>query len=303
MEQTLDLPEAWQRAAEAMQSKGGIVMLLGASNTGKTTLLKYLQERLRRRNHRVAVVDADIGQSTLGPPATISGAVFDFSLQPPEAIVPQEMFFVGSTSPAGCFLEVIVGTQKLVEWSQSMEVSHVLVDTTGLVRGHEAFRLKFHKVDLLQPQHLLVLQRDRELEPVLLPFTDRKALQIYRLPVSPKAKIRNQKERKVYRENKFRDYFRNASVSLLSTKGLVFVNPFIRSGLLKLGSHGERIPRYLLVGLNDAEYRTLALGIVEAFDSQSQEVFVYTPLQDCTSVRALTLGSLRVDPSGRELDP
>jgi polynucleotide 5'-hydroxyl-kinase GRC3/NOL9 len=301
MQQTFHLPEAWQQAAEAIQAEGGIVMILGASSAGKTTLLKYLVERLNRRNQRVAVVDADIGQSTLGPPATISSVVCEFPLQPIETLVPQEMFFVGSTSPSGYFLEVIAGTKKLVSWAVSLRAFHVLVDTTGFVQGEGASWFKFHKINLLQPRHLLVLQQTAELEPLLRPFTDRKSLQIYRLPVSPMARSRNQKERRAYREKKFRDYFKSASVKLISTRELIFVNRSALGGSLNLAQYRGGFPRYLLVGLNDADYRTLALGIVETFDSQSQEIFIYTPLQDLTPVRSLTLGSLRVDLSGREL--
>jgi len=301
MDQTFHLPEAWQQAAEAIQAESGIVMILGASNVGKTTLLKYLLERLCRQNQRVAVVDADIGQSTLGPPATISSVVFESPLQPIEALAPQEMFFVGSTSPAGYFLEVIVGTKKLVEWAVSLEASHVLVDTTGWVRGEEASRFKFHKIDLLRPRYLLVLQQGTELEPLIRPFTDRKSLQIYRLPVSPLARSRNQNERRAYREKKFRDYFKGASVKLISTRELTLVSQSASGGSFGLTQYRGGISRYLMVGLNDADYRTLAVGIVETFDSQSQEIFIYTPLLDLTPVKSLTLGSLRVDLNGREL--
>ena len=302
MEQALDLPEAWQQAAEAVQAEGGIVVILGASDAGKTTLLKYLAKTLSNRSLKLAVVDADVGQSTLGPPATISAGVLQAQHQEMEKVDPQEMFFVGSTSPAGYLLEVIVGTNKLVEWTVSLGISHVLVDTTGYIRGEEASRLKFHKINLLRPRHLLVLQQGRELEPLIQPFTDRKSLQIYRLPVSPMVRSRNQTERKAYREKKFRDYFKSASVKLVSTRGLTLVNQSALGGSFGLTLYGGGFPRYLLVGLNDAEYRTLALGIVEAFDSQSQEIFIYTPLQDHTPVRSLTLGSLRVDLNGRELD-
>ena len=297
MELALDLPQEWQRAAEGVEAEGGIALILGASSAGKTTLLKYLVGRLGHRGQRVGVVDADIGQSTLGPPATISGVVFDPHSQPIETVEPQELFFVGSTSPAGYLLQTVVGTKKLVEWVESSGASFTLVDTTGMVQGAVASQLKFHKIDLLRPRHLLVLQRSGELESLVRPFVDRKTLRIYRLPVSPMARSRNPQERKAYREKKFRGYFKGASVELLSISRLAFLH--------QTASHFTRskggFPRYLLVGLNDAENRTLALGIVEAFDRESQELFIYTPLRDLTPLRYLVLGSLRVDPNGREL--
>jgi polynucleotide 5'-hydroxyl-kinase GRC3/NOL9 len=291
MERELDLPDAWSRAADGVQTEGGIALILGDTSSGKTTLLKYLAERLSHREQPVAVVDADIGQSTIGPPTTICGVVFKSLLHPIETMAPQEMFFVGSTSPAGHLVQDLVGVKKMVDWTMSTGAQSVLVDTTGMVRGHEASLLKFHKIELLQPRSLLVLQQHGELESLISPFIHRKSIQIHRLPISPMARTRSQEERRSYRVKKFRDYFRKASVKLISTRELIFLN-----------QTSENLPRYLLVGLNDAEHRTLGVGIVEAFDRRSQEIFVYTPVQDLTPLKSITLGSLRVDSSGRELE-
>jgi polynucleotide 5'-kinase involved in rRNA processing len=127
---------------------------------------------------------------------------------------------------------------------------------------------------------------------------ERKSMKIYRLPISPLARPRNPEERKVYRVKKFRDYFKQASMKLVSTNGLAFLNQ-TSFGLI---GYGRSLPRYLLVGLNDADHRTLGLGIVGTLDTQSQEIFIYTPLQDLTPLRSLTLGSLRVDLNGKELE-
>jgi polynucleotide 5'-kinase involved in rRNA processing len=159
-----------------------------------------------------------------------------------------------------------------------------------MVQGREASLLKFYKIELLRPRHILLLQQDRELESLIFPFTDHHSIQIHRLPVSPMARARSQGERESYRVKKFRDYFTRASVKLLSTRGLIFFN-----------QTSERIPRYLLVGLNDSDHRTLGLGIVEAFDKQSHEIFVYTPVRNLGSLKSVTLGSLRIDLSGKEL--
>ena len=298
MERDFDLPEAWQQVAEAVQAEGGVVLILGDKNSGKTTLLKYLAEKLSQRGQPIAVVDTDVGQSTLGPPTTICGVVLKSPFTPIETMIPQEMFFIGSTSPGGHLVQALVGAKKLVEWAVSSGVSSVLVDTTGMVQGAEATLLKFYKIDLLRPRHLLVLQQHREMESLICPFMERKSMNIYRLPISPLARPRSPEERKVYRVKKFRDYFKPASMKLISTNGLSFLN----QTSFDLTGYGGGLPRYLLVGLNDADHRTLGLGIVETLDAQSQEIFIYTPLQDLTPLRSLTLGSLRVDLNGKELE-
>ena len=49
-------------------------LVLGASDTGKTTLVETLAGKLAEAGP-VAVVDADIGQSHIGPPATVGWAM------------------------------------------------------------------------------------------------------------------------------------------------------------------------------------------------------------------------------------
>ena len=58
---------------------------------------------------------------------------------------------------------------------------------------------------------------------------------------------------------------------------------------------------HLLVGLNDDRNLCLALGILRNIDLKELSVRVITPLRDVSGVRHLSLGSLRVNPAGKEL--
>lgn len=58
---------------------------------------------------------------------------------------------------------------------------------------------------------------------------------------------------------------------------------------------------YLLVGLNDDKNLCLGLGIVRELDLKELVLRVITPLRDVTSVRHIAIGSLKVNPAGREL--
>jgi polynucleotide 5'-kinase involved in rRNA processing len=58
---------------------------------------------------------------------------------------------------------------------------------------------------------------------------------------------------------------------------------------------------HLLVGLNDDRNLCLGLGILRGIDLKELSVRVITPLRDVAGVRHLSLGSIRVNPAGREL--
>ena len=58
---------------------------------------------------------------------------------------------------------------------------------------------------------------------------------------------------------------------------------------------------YLLIGLNDDRNLCLGLGIVRDLDLKELVMRVVTPLKDISAVRNIALGSLRVNPAGKEL--
>ena len=75
------MSEDWaDRTAGQILSKGllqtGICLILGGSDTGKTTLAAALT-KLLAKHQPVGIVDADIGQSHIGPPTTAGWAVVD----------------------------------------------------------------------------------------------------------------------------------------------------------------------------------------------------------------------------------
>src|SRR3989442_7161458 len=61
---------ALDRALEAA-ARARVTLILGTSDTGKTSLTARLAGALAARGERVAVVDADVGQSEIGPPTTV----------------------------------------------------------------------------------------------------------------------------------------------------------------------------------------------------------------------------------------
>ncbi len=69
-------PKEWYTLLDILGKEKGIAIILGATDTGKSTLAKFLISHLCQRGLKVALVDADIGQSFLGPPATIGFAQF-----------------------------------------------------------------------------------------------------------------------------------------------------------------------------------------------------------------------------------
>ena len=107
-------PSEWHALLEVLKGEKGIVILLGAMDTGKSTLANFLIFNLCQRGLKVALVDADIGQSLLGPPATIGLSVFKSDPDWQLLLSPPEIFFVGSITPEGHFPTHLKGVKRMV---------------------------------------------------------------------------------------------------------------------------------------------------------------------------------------------
>src|SRR5437867_9995207 len=155
----LDL--ALEVAAEAR-----VTLILGTSDTGKTSLAARLAGALAARGDRVAVVDADVGQSEIGPPTTVGlGRVTGELARLADAEV-LALEFVGDTSPVRYIRETAEATGRLVRRALSAGFERVLVDTGGLVEGPLGLALKRAKIRAVDPDLVFVLQRRDESEPI-----------------------------------------------------------------------------------------------------------------------------------------
>jgi len=204
------LPE-WEAAAELVLARGGITMVLGATDTGKSTLCRYLVYYLFSRGRAVALVDLDLGQSHLGPPASLGLGLFPPLYPGEDSIFPSRLYFIGRTSPTGVLVEVLVGCRVLVDQALTSGASHIMVNTCGFIQGPAAFRLKRAKLEILKPKLILGLERREELARLRQALLGADTDKYLGLPVSSRARLRSQEERRLYREARWRRYFQNAS--------------------------------------------------------------------------------------------
>ncbi len=130
-------------------SPDSVVLFLGATDVGKTTLIRQLHRQLGGE-----VIDADVGQSWLGPPTCISrGALLDDQLQLSSS------YFVGDISPRGHFVQVLSGVAHCLRGA----ARPLLIDTDGYIAGEAARAYKSELIRLVRPQLLVLLQRAGEL--------------------------------------------------------------------------------------------------------------------------------------------
>ncbi len=203
------------------------IMVLGAIDTGKTTVICYLANYFFNLGKSVAVIDLDMGQQDIGPPSTITVGIVEQPVLKLSDIPLSRMAFIGKTSPVGRLVQTLSGARELLDYAtQKAEV--ILIDTTGWVHGGAARAYKSAKIHNLKPDFLVALQSENEINHILEPFES--AIPIKVLTVYLGIESRNPSTRKFLRESKFNRYFSNASSHLLDLNQIKIENSYFRSG-------------------------------------------------------------------------
>lgn len=268
---------AWDDLLQRLLSGKGTALFLGRSDSGKSTLIKYLLGQLSASGVPVALVDADVGQSSLGLPGTVSSRAFH-SLCELQQFRWEKLSFLGSVTPAPILSLLAVETGRMVLRARQ-QAAVILVDTTGLVDGGLGRALKLAKIRAVSPEIVVAVAAGQELEPIMSGVP---AVGTFRLTPSPLVQRRSPQVRICYRHARLLEYFHGARQQLLATRRLLF----IRHGapvhpLFSLPEPGR------VLGLNHGA-ETRALGVVAEADSDSLAVF--TPLASLRAIDRVVLG-------------
>jgi polynucleotide 5'-kinase involved in rRNA processing len=273
----------WRAALDAV-ADARVTVVVGASDAGKTTLVASLASALASRGAAVGVIDSDVGQSEIGPPTTVGLGRVGGPLTRLSDATPVAFQFVGVTSPARDIRGVVDATRRMLDRARAEGFTHVLVDTSGLVLGWAGQRLKAQKIDALDPDVVLVLERGDECAPILARWADRARPRTLRLPARGRLGSRSPAARRAHRVAALDAYLRDA-----------------RSHRYTRASTGLGLPRGIapgdaagaVCGLDDADGQTQALGIVESVGIDA--VRVTAPVPATARVSTVRVGRERAD--------
>jgi polynucleotide 5'-hydroxyl-kinase GRC3/NOL9 len=259
----------------------GVVMLVGGPDTGKSTLARDLLAAVVAAGKTGAYVDADIDQSTVGPPTCVGLRYVRDQRDLSSLAQADELHFVGAIAPDGVVLQQVVATAALVDAARTA-VDLVVVDTTGSISGVSGQTLKYHKMELCRPDAIIGLQRGAELEPLVGMFRRFFSVDVETAEVDPEVRPVGPESRRADRAKGFGAAFAEP-LQRWRVRNTVFA-PTLPEGLDLARLH------HVLVGLQDGTGACLGLGVLEHEDGVLR---VVTNQGD--GMRGLRLGSLRLD--------
>ncbi len=266
---------AWDETLNEIVANGGTTLVLGATDVGKTTFSRLLVNRAVEAGRQTAVIDGDIGQSEIGPPACVGlafpeGPVIALSDLPPHALA-----FVGATSPPGHLLEHAAAIRILADMAASR---FLVVDSCGFVQGPAARRLNQVEADLLAPAHIVALQRRDELEALLAPMRRRNHWRIHAPLIPEVIGIKPPAFRTQRRFMKWAAYFAGSELHTYSLDDIAIVGSWLGSGA-PLAAHYLKYLRQALASSARVYYAEMSgsqLGIMVShpMSPQSHDLIV-----------------------------
>lgn len=333
------IPQSWDDLVHKIyHDHARVVMVLGEMDSGKTFFSTYLANRLFGLHRKVAVLDCDAGQSDIGPPCTFGLTYMREPLLFLHDATVDEMYFLGSHSPGLHMVHALIGVRQL-SWRALKHEATIIVDTTGWVNGDGGRMLKGAKMDVLLPDIVVLLQRERELEHLV---RGRPPHHIVRIKVSKKASPTSPVVRKALRENISKAYFKDGAPLEISMDSVIVYRCYLFSGqpiVVSLPNvlWAERLPAYegtllvvrkpltpkerlqmaekfgpvlrilvsgaeknVLVGLLDEKQHCLGMGVIDRLDFETRKIHLFTPVRDRPPIRGVVIGSVRYTTQGDE---
>ncbi len=282
MATSIDIPSDWRQAASLiLDHKLRKILVLGASDRGKSTFCHYLLWRLLQAGLTPAFIDADVGQKDLGPPATITLGYpqLDRALQD---LTPAAMYFVGAVSPVAHLLPMVVGTRQLLDQT---DAPFVVINTSGLITGVGSV-LKAYKIDSLRPDIIVALGNRWELAPILAAH---RHFRILALPPSPQAQIKLQETRRQHRLEAFRRHFCHAQEYSLLLDQLALQRLPIDRPVTEATFYPNR-----LCALANERQAVLGLALISSFTPKKRLLTLFTPVPQHRAA-ILQLGDMLVE--------
>lgn len=224
MNQDYQINSDWKRLADQIVMTNQTVLVLGASDTGKSTFCRYIVDCGCTSALKVALVDADIGQSQIGPPTTVGMHCYK-SLHKTDTSQLENnrnksksdqhadaLYFVGAITPQRNLLPTLTGTRLMVDAAFNSGAKFIVIDTTGYIHDGAASMLKQQKIDLIRPNHVVCIGRSKELERIIGCYRDLKWTTIHSLLPHKLVRTKSSEVRKRNRQLRFKEYFVDSEI-------------------------------------------------------------------------------------------
>ncbi|XP_043279847.1 polynucleotide 5'-hydroxyl-kinase NOL9 [Venturia canescens] len=140
-------------------------VIAGGKGVGKSTMARYLVNKLLATSESVIFLDLDLGQTEFTPAACLSITIVDEPLLGPNFThlkIPYFQFYLGSVDVTRCLEQYVDGVKKLVELlNEDSKLSHrpIVINTMGFCKGIGADLINYILKILLPTDVIQILSK------------------------------------------------------------------------------------------------------------------------------------------------
>ncbi len=225
------------------------VILIGETDSGKSTLATYLINLALSKGLRVGIVDGDVGQNDLGPPGSVCAKIVEKPIFDLRDLSADRLNFIGVTSPRYKMVEnILMNSLSDLVNDISRVVDLCIINTDGYV-SEGGIEYKLNLVNNLKPDLIIYLKSIEggfELYKRLIEY-----LSLDKVMVAERSKkfVKSRSERIERRVSQYHKFLRDSKrikINLNSLKlnflgNIYSENQIISEGLMKIGSNGSLI--------------------------------------------------------------
>lgn len=262
------IPSSWDKSLEtilSLQKRPAVVMILGTADSGKSSLCTYLLNKIVNEKCKVAVLDGDVGQSDIGPSATVGYALTSKPATELYDLKLKNAFFVGVTSPLKAIVKTIEGLTAMKAEILQQKIDFILINTDGWVSDDIAVKYKTALISALKPDVLVGVQIRDELAPLI------SNLETPVIVVEPSTALnqRTAEKRKNLREMTYARYLKSAKMQCYP-KSQVTIEP--RNAIPK----NQEYEKGILVGLCGRGSKFFGIGVLREINQVRKALKVQT---------------------------
>ncbi|MFH0848304.1 MAG: Clp1/GlmU family protein [archaeon] len=286
------IPDSWKQALEeTMQIERPKIVVIGHVDSGKSAMCTCLVNAFAGEHPKLALVDADLGQADIGPPAVLSLATTDECLFSLSELEPAIMVFIGHTSPALVKSQVVEGLQKLLESNPCPE-EPLIVNTDGWIGEEDADLFKAKIISLIEPDLVIGIERQTGELHKLTSLIDARSILVKSSSV---VKTRTREERRRLRELSYRRFLEGGTLKSVDFRKIPLKGILVRDNRLR----GVCAKINSLVGFLNEWGFLINIGVLVGVNQRAGLMKILTKFNNDPST--IELGDVKIDQHGHEL--
>lgn len=204
-----------QAKASPESSQGPRVIVVGPTDSGKSTLSRMLLSWAAKQGWKPTFVDLDIGQGSITAPGCIAATPIELPIDPVEGISLEMplVYFYGHTTPSqnvDLYKALVKELAQILErqftGNAESRASGMVINTMGWIEG-VGYELLLHAIDTFNANVVLVLGQEKLFSMLRDVLKSKPNVDVLKLQKSGGVVSRSSKFRQKSRSYKIREYF------------------------------------------------------------------------------------------------